>query len=432
MRRIVVQDTTQIAPFNEPARELRVQNKPLWLWQRDLLAPYVTEEREYPNWPLAARIEGRQPGPLLVHRDNLYFNRALIDEFLRRARGSNRPVRLAFRRDDPAIREHVLPLSHSFEFYGDLILADMWYLPDSIEQRAQAQPLVIDCEARERGYYHVPPYMADDFGDLVYQLPIKAFAMIESWVHLFIVDILFGVFANGADTEDRINEDWRFKLKIMFNALLEQKQVLRCSELVQVGKNCNIDSSAVIHGPCIIGDNVTIGAGAVIDNCVIGSNVTVSQGCQLMLSVVGDGCFLPFRAALFMTTLMENTSVAQNTCLQLCIVGRDSFIGAGTTFTDFNVLPRPLRAYSRGKLMDANLYILGGCVGHHCRLTAGLTIYPARMVESDVVLQASSERHVITHNISYEESDHFQYGDRVQYPRLYPRRDEEAVQQGVG
>jgi carbonic anhydrase/acetyltransferase-like protein (isoleucine patch superfamily) len=238
------------------------------------------------------------------------------------------------------------------------------------------------------------------------------------------VDILFGVFAQGADTEDRINVDWRFKLQILLSALLEQKQVLRSSSLVKVGKNCNIDSSAVIHGPCIIGDNVTIGAGAVIDNCLIGSNVTVSQGCQLMLSVIGDGCFLPFRAALFMTTLMENTSVAQNTCLQLCVVGRDSFIGAGTTFTDFNVLPRPLHAYSQGKIMEANLSILGGCVGHHCRLTAGLTIYPARMVESDVVLQASSDRHIITHNVSYEESDHFQYADRVHYPRLYPRQDE--------
>jgi carbonic anhydrase/acetyltransferase-like protein (isoleucine patch superfamily) len=78
----------------------------------------------------------------------------------------------------------------------------------------------------------------------------------------------------------------------------------------------------------------------VIENCIIGDNVNISQGCQLMLSVVGDGTFLPFRASLFMTTIMENSLVAQNTCLQMCVVGRNTFIGAGSTWTDFNLLHR--------------------------------------------------------------------------------------------
>ena len=63
-----------------------------------------------------------------------------------------------------------------------------------------------------------------------------------------------------------------------------------------------------------------------------------------MLSVVGDGTFLPFRAALFMTTVMDNSMIAQNTCLQMCVVGRNTFIGAGSTFTDFNLVPAPIRA----------------------------------------------------------------------------------------
>jgi UDP-N-acetylglucosamine diphosphorylase / glucose-1-phosphate thymidylyltransferase / UDP-N-acetylgalactosamine diphosphorylase / glucosamine-1-phosphate N-acetyltransferase / galactosamine-1-phosphate N-acetyltransferase len=128
----------------------------------------------------------------------------------------------------------------------------------------------------------------------------------------------------------------------------------------------------------------------VIENCIIGDNVNVSQGCQLMLSVVGDGTFLPFRASLFMTTIMDNSMVAQNTCLQMCVVGRNSFIGAGNTFTDFNLLSAPIKARdASGALQDANRPVLGGCVGHNCRIGAGLIIYPARMIESDVVLIAT-------------------------------------------
>lgn len=422
MRRIVLQSQRQIHPFNEPARDLRVQNKPLWLWQRDLIAPYSSEEREYPSWKIAAQFESGEEVETLIHRDNLFFNDLFINSFLEQARGGGEPVRLALSVDDPAIYHHVRPLSRSFVEEGDLLLADLWYLPRGVAQRDEAKPLAIDTESRERGYYHVPPYMATEFGDLTYQLPRKAFIIIECWVHLFIADILFGVFTRGVNQEDRISADWRYKVKILLKSLVEQQQVLESSELVSIGHNVTIDPSARIHGPAVIGDNVSIGAGTVIDNCIIGDNVTISQGCQLMLSVVSDGCFLPFRASLFMTTLMENSMVAQNTCLQLCVIGRDTFVGAGTTFTDFNILPSPLKAMLNGDLHETKLLVLGGCVGHHCRLSSGLIFHPARTVESDVVLLARDDRNIISQNVSYEDSDHFAYAQKYPHPRLYPRR----------
>lgn len=428
MRRVVLQSKRQIHPFNEPARDLRVQNKPLWLWQRDLISPYTSEEREYPDWSLAEKFESGDRIETLVHRDNLFFNDLFIEEFLARARAGGQPVRLALQAGDPAIAHHVRPLSRSFVEEEEYLLADLWYLPQGVAQREQAQPLIIDTESRERGYYHVPPYMATEFGDLTYQLPRKAFIIIESWVHLFVADILFGVFTRGVNQEDRISSDWRYKLKILLHSLVEQRQALESSPLVTVGHNVTIDPSARIHGPTVIGNNVTIGAGSVIDNCIIGDNVTISQGCQLMLSVVSDGCFLPFRASLFMTTLMENSMVAQNSCLQLCVVGRDTFIGAGTTFTDFNILPSPLKAMLNGDLRQTNFLVLGGCVGHHCRLSSGLIIHPARTVESDVVLLARDDRTIISQNIAYEDSDHFVYAQKYPYPRLYPRRQEAEEQ----
>jgi acetyltransferase-like isoleucine patch superfamily enzyme len=170
---------------------------------------------------------------------------------------------------------------------------------------------------------------------------------------------------------------------------------------------------------------VTIGAGAVIENCVIGDNVNIGQGCQLMLSVVGDGAFIPFRAALFMTTFMDNSMVAQNTCLQMCVIGRNTFIGAGSTFTDYNLLPAPIRAIDgHGKLGQANRPVLGGCVGNNCRLGAGMIVFPARTVESDVVLFASQERRVIDKDVRYEDSDHHSLKFAKLHPRLYPRPGE--------
>ncbi len=147
-----------------------------------------------------------------------------------------------------------------------------------------------------------------------------------------------------------------------------------------------------------------------------------------MLSVVGDGCFLPFRAALFMTTLMDNSMVAQNACLQMCVVGRNTFIGAGTTFTDFNLIPNPIRARDGlNELAPANRPVLGGCVGHNCRLGSGLTIYPARTIESDVVLVASPSGRVIDHDVTFEDSDHHHMKIGHLHRRLYPRRGETPI-----
>ena len=324
----------------------------------------------------------------LVYSDNLYFDSSYIRAFLEQARDRGLACRAAFPIRDPSFREHALPLSISYTKDGEYYLADLWYYPRGPEQ--SARPLVIDTDTIEAGYYHVPTYMAYEQGDLTFQVPKYSLLAIDTWVHIFIADVVYGLFARGARFEDRLDRDVLFKLSVLVKAMYEGKQVLDCSGVVEIGRNCTIDPSAVIHGPTTIGDNVTVGAGVVIENCVIGDNVNVGQGCQLMLSVVGDGAFLPFRAALFMTTFMDNSMVAQNTCLQMCVVGRNTFIGAGSTFTDYNLLPSPIRALDgNGKLGVANRPVLGGCVGHNCRLGAGMIVFPARTIESDVVLFAS-------------------------------------------
>jgi carbonic anhydrase/acetyltransferase-like protein (isoleucine patch superfamily) len=414
MRKVIIRDQQKISPFNEPARELRVLNKPLWLHQKDVLEPYCDFEIEA---DLLEQVTPEGFEETLVYRDNLFFDRLFIDEFLTRARATGRPCRVAFGLDDQVITSHALALQDGIHQEGDQYVADLWYYPHGPES---VLPLVIDCGAYEFGSYRVPTHMSTDKGDLVFQIPLRAFVSIENWVHIFVANCLFGVLAEGARMEKSLSR-LGVMLRIFWRALLERKQILSCSRLVKVGRNTQIDPSAVIQGPTIIGDNVYIGAGVVISNCIIGNNVSIMHGNELLISVVGDGCYLPFRSSLFMTTLMENTMVAQNACLQFCVVGRDTFIGAGTTFTDFNLIPKPLRTMHRGQLENVGMTVLGGCVGHHCHLGADLTIYPGRTIESDVVLAHTEGRSVITRNISYEDSDHLKWPDSSLHSRLYPR-----------
>jgi carbonic anhydrase/acetyltransferase-like protein (isoleucine patch superfamily) len=415
MRRVIIRDKRKIPPFNEPARDLRVLNKPLWLHQRDILEPYCDSEIEADFFE---QIPDDDYEETLVYRDNLFFDHDFIETFLSKARSLGKACRVAFALDDEVITTHALPLQSGIHREGDVLVANMWYYPRGLEETTR--PLVIDTGAYEFGSYRVPTHMSTEKGDLVFQIPFRAFLSIENWVHIFVANCLFGVLAEGARMERSLSRAGVL-LKIFWRSLLERKQILSCSHLVQIGRNTQIDPTAVIQGPTIIGDNVYIGAGVVISNSIIGNHVSILHGNQLLISVVGDRCYMPFRSSLFMSTVMEDTMVAQNACLQFCVVGRDSFIGAGTTFTDFNLIPKPLRTLHRGRLEDVGMTVLGGCVGHHCRIGADLTIFPARMIESDVVLTRSDGRSVIRTNVSYEESDHLGWADAEFHPRLYPR-----------
>ncbi|RLC67558.1 MAG: multidrug transporter [Chloroflexi bacterium] len=417
MRKIILRDRRKIFPFNEPARELRVLNKPLWLWQRDVLEQYTTEEREADS---LNEIDSR-PVETLVYRDNLFFDQFFMEEFIRRARDLGRACRVAFSLEDRAITAHAIHLQQGIRRRGDVYVADLWYFPHGVEP--DAQPLVISTDAHEMGYYHVPTHMSNEMGDLVYQVATKAFCSIEHWIHTITANVIFGVLANGARLDREVERDVGKNLKILWRAMLERKQVMSSSEVVHIGQNCSIDPTAIIKGPTYIGDNVSIGPGAVIDVSLIGNNVSITQGGQVQWSVVSDRCFLPFRAALFASVMMEDGMLAQNTCLQFCSVGRGTFIGAGNTFTDFNLVPtKPIRAIHEGEPRETGMPVVGGCVGHHCYIGSGMVVHPARAIESDVILFASPERRVISRTIYYEDSDHLKLeGGHDLYTRMYER-----------
>jgi len=432
MRKFILAEKQAIAPFNEAARELRILNKPLWLTQRDVLAAYCETEKTIDSLDLVPRDAGAS----VVYRDNLYFDQPFIDEFFRLARARGVACRAACSATDKAFMTYAWPLSRSFEESRDisgqtLYLLDLWYYPQGYTPAVV--PVIVPSGAAEVGYYSVPSYMSKR-GDLTHYLTRRTVMAIDNWVHVFYANVVLGMFSLGYRFEQQLNSSNFFRLSILWTALVEQKQVLSCSKLVHVGEGTVIDPSAIIQGPTWIGRNCTIGPGVVIGNCVIGDNVNIAQGCELMLSIVSDGCFLPFRSALFMTAVMENSIIAQNTCLQMCVIGRDSFIGAGTTFTDFNLLPTPLKVEAvDGTLETIDQVVLGGCVGHNCRIGSGLVIYPGRSIESDVILFSTPSRRVVRKNISYEESDHHELRPEIAalHRQKYPRQSSENVGEGA-
>lgn len=430
MYRYIIEDHNHVPPFNEPASLLTIGTQPLKLHQEELFAHYLGEQLElrgvFSDVDQLVTVEGES----VVYRDNLWFDEEFLSYFMEKARKSRRPARAAFPADDKAFAKYALPLAQDFELDRDIegnaiYLIDLWYFPKGYDRKVA--PVVIPSEAREIGFFTVPDFMAMQQDNLTHYAPKRAVVSIESWVHIYFASIIFSTFARAGRLLNDIENSFFANLRLLWRAVREQKQLLAASGTVEIGQGCAIDPTAIIRGPAKIGNNVSIGAGSIIDNCTIGDNVTIDAGCVLFQSSIGNNCFLPFRASLYLTAVMENTIIAQNTCLQMCVIGRNSFVGAGNTFTDFNlVAQKEIRAANRyGELENVGQIVLGGAVGHNCRIGSGMVVFPGRMIESDTVLVASPNRRVISRSVSYEESDHhFVRGGEV-HRRFYPREGEE-------
>lgn len=433
MQRYIIEDARHIPPFNEPASLLTVGLKPLKIHHDDLFLKLFRRGLDL-GTPLKNREDVRLvTGQAVVYRDNLWFDEEFLDYFLRHARQSQRACRAAIPADDPAYRTYTLPLAHDFEPSVDnqgrsIFLLDLWYFPAGYTP--DVEPIIIPSEAKEMGFYSVPDFMTMEQGDLTHYAPARSVMSIESWVHVYFATVIFSLFARASRFDTYVAAHNFYNIKLLFQAMLEQKHLLSSSEVVKVGKGTTIHSTATITGPASIGENCNIGPGVFLDNVTIGDNVTIDDGCVLMMSSVANGCFLPFRTALYLTAVMENTIIAQNTCLQMCVIGRNSFVGAGNTFTDFNLLEqKPIRAADiDGELQQVGQVVLGSAVGHNCRIGSGMIVFPGRMIESDVVLVASPQRRVVSRSVSFEESDHH-YGAGKTHVRHYPRQDEDPEQE---
>ncbi|HLA43694.1 MAG TPA: hypothetical protein VJZ27_09680, partial [Aggregatilineales bacterium] len=418
MRKFVINDRLLLLPFNEPASELVVlmnnveRPAPLGLHLADVtesvlgstplemsLASVNDLEQELQVKRYGLEVDDE----VVVYRDNLYFDYEFFTYFMNEARRRGKPCQAVLPAEDRAWQKYSIPLTSMVmenDKEGSYYAVDLYYFPRGWQPRSEWDVVRVPSGEVEKGYYNIPDSMTNiklesqvdgeqemhREQDLTHYLTARSCVPVQSWVHIFNATIPLGVFSRGNRFEEALAHHNIVTLKVLFRSILEQRQFVQCSEVVKVGRNCDIDPTAVILGPTSIGDNCKIGPGVVIDNCAIGDNVTIANNCHMMLSVVGNNCFLPFRAALFMTTMMDNTIVAQNTCLQMCVVGRNSFIGAGSTFTDFNLLPSPLKAIDAyGEMSDVRQPVLGGCVGHNVRIGAGMIIMPARMIESDVI-----------------------------------------------
>ena len=124
---------------------------------------------------------------------------------------------------------------------------------------------------------------------------------------------------------------------------------------VWLGKGADVDPSAVIEGPALIGDNCSIGPGTTVgEYCVLGANVRVGDNATLQRTVVHDNAFL-----------------GPGTRLDGCVVGRSCDLRQGVRCEE-------------GVVLGDETF-----VGAHAVIKSGVKVYPFKTVETGATVNTS-------------------------------------------
>lgn len=105
----------------------------------------------------------------------------------------------------------------------------------------------------------------------------------------------------------------------------------RLGEGIWVGEGCDIDSSARLIGPIVLGDRVKIGEGTVLTGpLALGDNCTIGSHCTIEDAIVWPGTTIDSRVVMKHCVIGRNSAVGENSWIaQGAVVADRCTIGAG-------------------------------------------------------------------------------------------------------
>lgn len=98
-------------------------------------------------------------------------------------------------------------------------------------------------------------------------------------------------------------------VNVWFNAVIRGD-----ADSITIGKNTNIQDNCVLHvdknTPLLIGENVTIGHGAIVHGCTIGNNSLIGMGAVILNNaVIGNNCIVGAGALVTQNTIIPDNSL---------------------------------------------------------------------------------------------------------------------------
>lgn len=399
IRRYILQTKQVIHPFELPASKLPVLNKTIFEHQEDVFTHLKIKEKPFFISSLEEVIPSTSQ--TLVYRDDIYFNKELVLEFLNKASATGKPARLAFLDTDPCFSVHTCYPQYNMEHVGNLYMGDIFFFPaeaqerDSIPIMRDFIPIIIDTESRSLSCFSMPSLELGSGQKILnnplatapplqLQVPRLSYIAIKHWTQL-----LFANFTSGICCQIR-----QLSVEIQNQNVVLRKIRSYFSKHrgpIHIGRDCQIDPTATIIGPTTIGDGVVIGPNVTIVAGYVGDHAVLEPSCTVWFGVLGARSSLLANRNIVMSCVMNDSII--NTDIRFSIVGNNSFLGAGSHITDCilrdvddgdPMINAPMVKVIAGEeIVNSGYYILGPAIGNRVKIGSGVIVYPGRVIKSD-------------------------------------------------
>lgn len=174
-------------------------------------------------------------------------------------------------------------------------------------------------------------------------------------------------------------------LKIMHNVL--NTDVTSTS----VSNNAFIADSAIVKGPCVIEDGVSVDDFAkIIGPIYIGKNTKIGTSSLVRHSMMGSDTVIGFNCEIARSFFMGDTRVAHLDVVLDSVIGQNCWLGGFVGTTNVLLNKEIIRYKLDNVLVSTALDQLGSVIGYNCAIGAGTVILPGRFVPPNSTVQAGT------------------------------------------
>ncbi len=156
-------------------------------------------------------------------------------------------------------------------------------------------------------------------------------------------------------------------------------------------KHLKYGSKAKLIGAPVIGENVFLGEGTIVEPGVyirgpawIGKNCEIRHGAYIRENVIaGDGCVLGNSCEFKNCVLLSGAHVSHFSYVGDSVVGRDVNLGAGVILSNYRLDGQTIRVRVSGQLVETSLRKFGAMVGDRASIGCNAVVNPGSLVAKE-------------------------------------------------
>ncbi len=157
-----------------------------------------------------------------------------------------------------------------------------------------------------------------------------------------------------------------------------------------IHKTAEVDPTAVIDGPVVIGEGVKVLPHATIKGpCTIGARSIVANNALVRDSSIGEDCVVGYNTEVKGSVLHSHVWTHMS-YIGDSVIGRNVSFGGGTITANFRLDEQPISSTVKDETVDSGLTKFGSIIGENCRLGIQVGIGPGVKIGSGTFINSGS------------------------------------------